>query len=334
MTKSIQGTYIGCYFCYKVKANRYWLRCNQCGSEVCMDSNAISRRKTKDKNYFTFCHCTELIPRFSNLNRYENSQDILLGVPFSNIVKQIKKRLTKLGQNPATYTEYNITPDILLSKVGSKPLSDIYDYQLYIKEGQLPHIENFYWKNVVKTSVIDSIMANSRECNRKWLEIAIKSYSIDKIRHMVKYGYTHKHRPSYGLEGYSKYIGQLFGRLKITQVLKKESKDTYYYLFSYTCSKCGHSGVKRASSFLSGSFRRCKVCQSKCHRSFIFSKNSATYLFLKESRRIRGVDLREAYNVPVSLNIQMKNWISEYTISNTNPQHIYDIVELDLYKSL
>ena len=255
-----RGERMGVYRVVGTQASRslLTLRCD-CGQE-----------RTKSLQYWKAtdlrtCHCAEIVEAPAR----RLSASAFLGTTRSYLRSCIERRLKKLGLGGSAW-DYT-TPEKILEVAGPKPgATDLREPFLYIKDGEPPYAENFYWFWKMRPSVVSEILAKSTVKNRLWILQLLKCMTDDEIRDAMKHGI--KRRKAAGHD-YARHIGRRFGSLEVVTVSAKESGGTVYYVYTCKCHRCGRTCTKRAQAFISGRLHGCVHCGSQMSSARV--KNSA-----------------------------------------------------------
>ena len=245
----------------------------------------------------------------------------LLGMPIKHFYDMVRTRLKKLGLDGSP-KDYVIIEDVH-KRIGPRPAdTDIRTTILMVREGLPPNADNFYWKQIFQTDLINDILAHDAKYrNRIWLMDVMKTMSDDELR----YARTHGIRKQRQKNSYEEHIGRTFGTLKVVSVSMRESNGVVYYVYTVKCKRCGHTLTRRASLFIKGDQRVCKVC------GYRWSKHVKNSAVVRANRWGRYAPKWKAIENPDPLaRIHMAEYLGEFTVYHGTASYMEALIDADL----
>lgn len=244
----------------------------------------------------------------------------LLDMPIKHFYDMVRSRLKKLGLDaPKDY----VSIEDVHKRIGPRPAdTDLRTTILMVREDLPPNADNFYWKQIFQTDLINDILAHDAKYrSRVWLEEVMRTMSDDELR----YARTHGIRKQKQKNSYEEHIGRTFGTLKVVSVSMRESNGVVYYVYTVKCKRCGHTLTRRASLFIKGEQRVCKFCG---YRMLKHVKNSAV---AGGNRWGRYAPKWKAIANPDPLaRIHMSEYLSEFTVYHGTASYMEALIDADL----
>lgn len=293
-----------------------WLhvKCKSCGRELVLDDKRVKKIAGTSE-----CQCHLFKPASFDVAKFQQRPEYKLCLRRSKFIRL----LTTSG-----YPRDSATLADALAQVGARPEpSEAFQYFLTITSSPSENPRpQFSWKKVLQSSAIDSAMSRSR-LSRYQLTVRLRAFETEEVIKRAKTGLIRYHEKDYR---YEQFRGKTLRGVMITNIFSTVYAKTTVCYVSYRCARCGFQGTMAAYKALYKDQLCCQKCGKSANFRMHYHYNSAVARS-NPFNRLSQNSSRELATTALALQLDAREYVSQYSIDASDFEKVYERCELDMY---